>query len=324
MIPVMPPLTDPFAHIIGHAVAKRALMRAIENPRYGYLFLGPDGVGVHPLAEAFVHALAHHPIDRSFASHPDIIVLERGVSDSGKLKKEIPSEIVRGIRVRVSEHPTISPRVVAYVKDADYLNEEGVNSLLKCVEEPVAGAVFVFVAHALSSIPETLQSRLVRIDLGHVSSLEIDEWLQKNGVGESDRKFASTFAYGRPGYAWSIVHDEGFRASVQDAERVIDGLMSATRLGDALVAIADDASFCESSEDSVTEWRKALQCWQMVLRGRFSQNPLRASAIASVFISAERELGGSVPVRLWLELGFERMLRGAEPAFPSFVKEFDA
>lgn len=313
--------TNPaFEDVIGHKAAKMALTRALERPQNGYLILGLDGIGGHALAERFVRALQAHPADRPLDVHPDIAVLRRELSDSGKsLKKEIAVKAVRELRARIYERPSVAARVVIYIPEADYLNEEGVNALLKSVEEPPAGAVFVCVAHQASKLPATLQSRLVRIALQRVPSNDIDAWLRAEGIRDDVRARAIAIAEGRPGIAYRYAHDPLFVEDVEKAEQVIRLLMAANSEGDAFAAIAETASACDAAEDPVTEWRKTLQLWSAALRRHVSEHPERACGIGHAFLAAERAMGGPVSPRIFIELGLVRVASGRAPVFPGLL-----
>lgn len=311
---------DIFKGIIGHEGAKEVLTRALDRPQHGYLLVGPDGVGSHALAERFVRAIADHPEDRLLTAHPDIILLEREMTESGRSKKkEISVKAVRELRTRVSRKPSVAKRVVAYIPEADHLNEEGVNALLKSVEEPPAGAVFVLVAHQESRIPGTLRSRLAALRLGRVSSDLIDTWLTEKGVDEAERRQAIALSEGRPGVAIRFIEDPEARMRIETADQTIVTLIRANTAGDALAAIAESASSCDSAEDPVTEWRKTLQLWETALRRRLEDDPERVHGIAHAFLMAERHLGGPISPRIWIELGLVRVIAGKPLVFPGFL-----
>ncbi|MBD3251743.1 hypothetical protein GF380_04825 [Candidatus Uhrbacteria bacterium] len=311
---------DPFSHLVGHQTARRVLTHHLDRPLHGYLLVGLDGVGCHPMAEAFVRALVGLDPSASLSSHPDIVLLEREFSDSGKtLKAEISVKRVRELRMRMAQRPSIAPRVVAYLPDADHLNTEGVNALLTCIEEPVAGAVYVLVAHRESRLPGTLRSRLARIGLSRVSTAEIGSWLSTQGADERLNEAAVAFAEGRPGIARRYVKDAAYREEVRQAERIIDRILTSHTPGEAFAVIADTASACDAAEDSVTEWRKTLQLWQSALRRRFADHPFRAYGIAHALIQTERNLGGPVSPRIWLELGLRRVSTDQTLVFPGLL-----
>lgn len=293
-----------FDRVIGHDRAKRILELALIHPQHGYVIAGQDGVGVHALAEAFVRRLLDEYTGESLRAHPDLVILEREPSDRGSgLKKEISVQTVRDLKVRVSQRPSIASRLVIYIPDADFLNEEGVNALLKCIEEPVVNAVYVFAAHASGKLPATLLSRVCEVRLDRVPLDAIEPWLRASGVGDRQAKDAVGLSDGRPGYAIRYATDQVFFNTVNEIEHSIRGLMEASTPEMMVGAVARTASACDAAEDSVAEWRKAVQLWQAALR-RYSQaDPQRVQCIGRALIAAEKAIGSSIPPRVWLELG---------------------
>lgn len=320
-----------FDQVIGHKKAKHLLDLALVNPQHGYVITGPDGVGVHPLAEAFVRRLADEYHGESLATHPDILILEREESERGTgLKKEISVSAVRELKLRVSQSPSIASRLVIYIPDADYLNEEGVNALLKCIEEPKVKAVYVLAAHAIGRLPATLLSRIREVRLDRVSHPEIEKWLIDQKVDPALAKSSSNVSDGRPGYAFAYSQNLEARDQIDQMDQVMYGLLQAKTSGEMLSAVVKLATNCDSSEDPVTEWRKALQLLQASLRRSGSTNAERVHLIGRACISAERSLGSSIPPRTWFELALVNGFRNPRPqslliprAFPFLPEQFE-
>ncbi len=311
---------DIFQGIIGHEAAKRILALAVERPHGAYLIVGPDGVGAHMLAERFVRALSDHEPSKPLTSHPDIAVLAREASTDEKAAKSVISvEAVRELRERVARRPVLASRVVIYAPEADRLNEAGVNALLKCMEEPGAGAVFVLVTHDESRLPATLKSRAARLNLSRVPSREIAEWLAVRGVKAADREQAVEIAEGRPGRALQWLAEPDVRAAVQSAAHLVERFLSSRSAGEAFAALEAEAKRCEASDDPLQAWRDSLGLWNSSLRHAFLSDPSRALHLGQVFAFAERHLGGPVSPRIWLELGLVRYASGAAPVFPAHL-----
>jgi hypothetical protein len=309
-----------FDRVIGHEKAKRLFALALKNPRHGYVLTGPDGVGVHVMAEAFVRELTDEYKGESLLAHPDICLLERESSEKGSgLKKEISVQAVRELKIRVSERPTIASRLVVYIPDADYLNEEGVNALLKCIEEPAVPTVYVLAAHAVGKLPSTLLSRLVEIRLNRVSVALIRDWLVREGIDSVLAEHAASVSDGKPGYAWQYAHLEEARMQIDEAEATIRECAGARSSGELIAAFAATASACDTAGDPVTEWRKALQLWQASLRRINLGDPERIYTISRALILAERALGTSIPPRVWLELALANGFREPRPSIASLV-----
>lgn len=138
----------------------RLLERWAEHPAPGYLFTGREHPEKRMATERFIRALlgVGENDGRPWTAHPDVVVVE---PEEGKII--VSSEIVRNVRLRVAERPLVAPRIVVFIPRLDRLNEEGMNALLKVLEEPGAGAVFVTSAENQSRIPMTVQSRLVHV-----------------------------------------------------------------------------------------------------------------------------------------------------------------
>jgi hypothetical protein len=301
---------DLFQGVIGHQAVKQVLAKAVLRPHGAYLIIAADGLGGHALAERFVRALADHPGDRPMATHPDIAVLARERSEeTGGVKAQISVEAVRELRERMSQRPAIAKRVVAYLPDSDRLNEAGVNALLKSMEEPSAGAVYVLVAEDEARLPMTLKSRTAMFVLGAVASREIDAWLKERGVKEDSRTEAVHMANGRPGWALRWLEDPDMRTRAYAASNAIQRLLSSASLGEALAVIEPDAKRCDAADDSAAAWREMLLGWITALRSLFTHDVPRALRVGHAIALAERHVSGPVSPRLWLELGITHAVR---------------
>ncbi|OGL74012.1 hypothetical protein A3E39_02170 [Candidatus Uhrbacteria bacterium RIFCSPHIGHO2_12_FULL_60_25] len=309
-----------FKGVIGHEAVKRILSLAVERPHGAYLIVGQDGLGAHLLAERFVRALVGLNETASLSAYPDVAVLAREASTDEKAAKTVISvEAVRELRERMSRRPVIASRVVAYVPEADRLNEAGVNALLKSMEEPAAGAVFVLVAHDESRLPATLKSRTARLALSRVASKEIDAWLKSRGVTDAERRMAVDMAEGRPGVALRWVEDPDVRSSYQEAAHLVERLLTSRTAGDAFAAIDVVARRCDASDDPQGSWQEAVARLASSLRLAFTHDASRALHLGHVLASAHRRLGGPISPRIWLELGLVRYAAGMPPVFPSHI-----
>lgn len=314
------PTRDPFQSILGHDAVKRLLRSGLMKPPHGYLFVGPDGSGAHVLAEAFIRQLLNLPADKSLVSHPDCAVLLREPSPSGGLKKEISVEAVRMLRDRMSRSSGFGGYQVAYVPEADALNIEGVNALLKSIEEPKAKIVYVFISHQESRLPATLRSRLVRLPLRRVPDNVIRSWLISQTQADTDAvERAIAYAMGRPGAARRYLEDADLALRVEAATKTVKALIDARSFGDACTAIREEAENADGSDDPVALWRETIQLWEGALRDYWISHPYRAVHLAHVMIRAEKHAGGPVSPRIWLELGLTRVVRDRPIPFPTLL-----
>lgn len=286
------PSSSPFDGIIGHATIVRLLSSSLAHPAPAYVFVGRPHLGKRSVAEKFVNALlqSDQPV------HPDLILLE---PEEGK--KQISVEQVRDARERLSMRPTVAPRVVAFLPTADRLNESGTNALLKVLEEPPAGAVFVLIAEDIGRLPATVLSRSVVMRFGNVSTKEIVAGLVARGVGQKDAEKRAVLSRGCPGLAIEPPGSENAGTSF------VRGFFSATTLGARLSRIDELAKTCDASADPNATWRDAILSAMRATGDILPQKSVEATIFGIALVTALKWIGGAISPRLALEAGALRL-----------------
>ncbi|MDD2326351.1 MAG: hypothetical protein PHW63_10230 [Alphaproteobacteria bacterium] len=277
--------------IIGHAAVARILESSLRNPAPAYLFYGQEHTGKRTLAERFVRSLLDlEVLDANWLSHPDLIIVE---PDEGKVQVSV--EQIRNLRERLSLRPARATRTVTYVPHADRLNESGTNALLKVIEEPPAGAVFVFVVEDLGRIPMTVRSRSVNLPLFSVPFEILKSGLMARGLADSDAAKLARSARGRPGLALEPqVRPNGGTAFATQ-------FLNARNVGLRLELIEELSKACESESDSAAAWREALVFAMQAAGSALLHEPVRASVFGLGLLTALRSVGGALSPRLALE-----------------------
>ena len=66
--------------------------------------------------------------------------------------------------------------------NADSMNEESQNALLKSLEEPASYSYIIMTTSRPKSLKQTIYSRCQVLNIPHISAYQIDEWLIKHGI----------------------------------------------------------------------------------------------------------------------------------------------
>ncbi len=171
----------------GHERPRAAFEQAIRSGRLtqGYVLAGPEGIGKQLFARGLAQVLLCQtpPADtlapcgecsscRPFlaGSHPDFHFVQR---DPGK--RELSVDKLLGPREQrgrmglchdLSLRPHEGSRKIAVINDADTMNDEAANALLKTLEEPPERAVILLIASNYDALLPTIRSRcqVVRFD----------------------------------------------------------------------------------------------------------------------------------------------------------------
>ncbi|WP_051353650.1 DNA polymerase III subunit [Atopobium fossor] len=153
-----------FNQIVAQPRVKRFLTSAVASGRisHAYLFVGAPGAGKTLAAQALAQSLvcphggdAHCDdcIRVAHRTHPDVHWYSpAGVSDylAGQIRELIDDVQLTPVRAKSK---------VYIIQRADMLHGTSANALLKTIEEPPAGVVFILIARTLDNVLPTIVSR---------------------------------------------------------------------------------------------------------------------------------------------------------------------
>ncbi len=212
---------------LGNESAREALAAAMASGalHHAWLIAGPEGVGKGSFArQAATRMLAEAAGRDSLApgwdvpessqtahligagAHPDYRELARLPKDADKpdeaLARSITIAQVRGLQAMFATKPSLSSRRVIVIDSIDDLERAGANALLKSLEEPPQGTIFLLVSHAPGRLLPTIRSRcrllrfealedaqvasILRAELPQASASEVDA-LVRAGEGSPGR-----------------------------------------------------------------------------------------------------------------------------------------
>lgn len=96
--------------------------------------------------------------------HPDRIWLQREKDDKGNPKREIQVGQIRSMTADAAVAPNESRRKVYIIAEADRMNLQAQNALLKSLEDPPGHACFILITRAADALLPTVRSRCVRVE----------------------------------------------------------------------------------------------------------------------------------------------------------------
>ncbi|MFC3849295.1 DNA polymerase III subunit delta' [Corynebacterium hansenii] len=221
------------ATLAAAARAARAMARAGDDPAaraaadpngamtHSWLFTGPPGSGRSVAAKAFAQAL--------LCTDPDVVgcgrcrgCLTAEANTHGDLMNVTTEGAVIQVKVVRSEvipwahrRPTTAEWRVVIIEDADRLNDESANALLKAVEEPPERTVFLLCAPTTdpSDFSVTLRSRCRHVYVPTPTREHVVAALRMSNpeLTVEQAEWAGTIANGHIGRAKGLATDEGTR-----------------------------------------------------------------------------------------------------------------
>jgi DNA polymerase-3 subunit delta' len=272
--------------VIGHMTQKASLERMLAQGTlpHALLLAGPDGVGKRAMAEDILTTLV--PAE---ARMLDTLRLSPMTDEDGGIA-EVSVEQVREMRRWASFTPTTGRKVVV-MDEAERMNAECANTLLKLLEEPPAYAHFLLVTGNPASVMPTIASRCQRIDFKPLSESEMGEVLAGRKLNGDDRALLAMLAGGRPGVVLGMLE----RGELKVAAQAIADLQTALKEGDgARIALAGRIAE-RGNAAQVTGW------WLSYVHARLPEKPHLAPLLHNLIDLHDAVSNSSFNARLALE-----------------------
>lgn len=152
------------SEIVGHGdiIEKMLHSFAVGRPGQTFMFVGPSGVGKKQVALGLGQALLCEKNRQACGLCPSCLRVAKGsheslinvAPDGTQIKIEQAREIIERLSLR-----SLGENRVVIIDQAQQLNPQAANALLKILEEPPAGTFFFLIAPTQSGLLPTLRSR---------------------------------------------------------------------------------------------------------------------------------------------------------------------
>lgn len=240
-----------FKDIIGHEQIIEQLQSAIKLDKisHAYILNGPEKSGKMMLAEAFAMALQceKKETEGCMECHSCKQAVSHNQPDILYLKHEKPNTIsVDDIRVQINRSISIkpygSPYKIYIIDEAEKMNPQAQNALLKTIEEPPAYAVILLLTTNADSFLDTILSRCIRLNLKPVADGKIRSYLMEQyQIPDYQADMSVAFGQGNVGKAIQLASSESFNemkdSAVQLMKRVKE--IDVYEMGEAVKQIGE-------------------------------------------------------------------------------------
>ncbi len=223
--------------LIGHEQPHEALLRDLDtgNVAHAYLFAGPAHVGKRTAAKWFAAELlsrgsGEDPLavaDRvARLLHPDLLVLDQlwmedvsedpdllakstNVSQEHRRKAKAKTDTIGIDDVRAIQDRLIETGLGTYrcciIRSVERMQDEAVNALLKILEEPPPGVVFILTTQVQNALLPTLVSRSRVVTFARLSQKSLAPLVK--GLEDEEAAFLLRLSQGAPGVVQRLRHD---------------------------------------------------------------------------------------------------------------------
>jgi DNA polymerase-3 subunit delta' len=222
-----------------------------DRVSHAYLFDGPKQIGKTRVARIFAQILQ---CEENFCrtcttckqiekgQHIDTIEL---LDDGERLK----IDKIRELLTHLSTTHTGRHKIV-FIQNLDRIVTEAANTLLKTLEEPIPGVIFIMTSTQSHALLDTIISRCRVIPFQAMSEKDIHKYLQEQSdQDESTLEMMAAFSMGRPGRAMKFVEDPDHFRYYQDIYQNVVKMFQRSTVTERMVyaeEVAKDPQMIES------------------------------------------------------------------------------
>ncbi|WP_129626076.1 DNA polymerase III subunit delta' [Candidatus Oscillochloris fontis] len=266
--------------IIGHEWAVNQLQHSMlaGSDAHAYLFSGPAGLGKALLALQMAQALncevtPGEPCQECCScrriargNHPDVRIAGMATqgaalkAEEAARQKELKIATIREWQRDISLRPYEGRRRVFILHDAERLNEESSNAMLKTLEEPPDYATIILVANSPDLLP-TIVSRCRVLRLRPLPRRQVTEALIARHLVAEEAELLAAWSYGRIGWALHAIANPERIAARQEQLSALLALAGQGRGAGLRWAEQRAKEYRNGEQESVFGWLELWQSW---------------------------------------------------------------
>ena len=225
--------------IAGNEELKSSIRRMLEGRRltHSVLLVGEAGLGAgfaaRCVAADYLYPQGGAPAEALLRGECCRAVAKAGKRDSGQIETGIVREAISvtgmgsGGRYLVGQVTAMRSEIfntslsaegrAVLLYHVERMNEESANALLKVMEEPPEGVLFLLTADSLADVLPTIRSRCISFAVAPVSPEDCARYCTAQGVGAKDAALYSALFDGHIGTVLAAARDEVRREQVDRA-----------------------------------------------------------------------------------------------------------
>ena len=225
--------------IAGNEELKSSIRRMLEGRRltHSVLLVGEAGLGAgfaaRCVAADYLYPQGGAPAEALLRGECCRAVAKAGKRDSGQIETGIVREAISvtgmgsGGRYLVGQVTAMRSEIfntslsaegrAVLLYHVERMHEESANALLKVMEEPPEGVLFLLTADSLAGVLPTIRSRCISFAVAPVSPEDCARYCTARGVGAKDAALYSALFDGHIGTVLAAARDEARREQVDRA-----------------------------------------------------------------------------------------------------------
>ena len=265
-----------FSDIVGQQKMKEHFRTAISAGKVGHAYIieGPKSSGKMLMAKALAQTLlcengGTEPCcscpacaKAESGNHPDLIYVTHEKPNAISVD-EIRTQVVEDIAIK----PYEGRRKIYIIDDADRMNPNAQNAILKTIEEPPAYGLILLLTDNANNFLQTIRSRCLKLAMTPATVPEISKFLQeKHGLAPGTADIYAGLAQGSVGLAVNLAFDDEKNNLRESVLAIMGNIMDcdASQLCDYLDTLRNEKDNILEILDIMTIWFRDVLLYKSV------------------------------------------------------------
>ncbi len=260
---------EPLSRLVGNAPLKQSVADMLNKQRmtHSLLLCGEAGVGARfaarLIAAQYLYPTGGSAVEQMIAGNCCLALAGKGGDKVGSIQTGIVREAVivggdgaadkikvsqiRAVRREIVNSSLSSAGRVVLIYGAEKMQPEAANALLKILEEPPEGVLFILTATSLAAVLPTIRSRCVGFALSPPTVAQCAQAVVRCGVTKQDAQHLSEVFGGHIGTVLAVAKNPKRKKNLEKAA----ALAAATAAHDAYTAGAMLAPYEKDKQGAV-------------------------------------------------------------------------
>ena len=268
-----------YSDIIGHEDIVKHFKNSIELGKvsHAYILNGEKGSGKKTMATVVAKSLqceeggpdpcgrCRSCLQSESGNQPDVIWVNHEKPNLISVE-EIRQQIVNDVGIK----PYSSRYKIYIVPDANFMNPQAQNALLKTLEEPPEYAIILLLANGIGKFLPTVLSRCIILNFKPVEPLYVVEYLTTQlNVDQKKARFCTDFAQGNLGKAIRLAISPEYNELLDDSVRILRRIQE-MEMEDVIIAVRNLGKY----KLDVTDYMDIMTMWfRDILMVKISNSP---------------------------------------------------
>lgn len=313
-----------YEDIIGHEDIVKHFKSSIELGKvsHAYILNGEKGVGKKTMASVVAKSLQCEEggsdpcgtckscLQAETGNQPDIIWVKHE-KPSVLSVDEIREQVINDIGLK----PYSSRYKIYIIPDAQLMNPQAQNAILKTLEEPPEYAILMLLTNNVDKFLPTILSRCIVLNFKPVEPLQMMEYLVTNvGVDQKKARFCTDFAQGNLGKAVRLAISTDYNEIKEDSIRLLRQIQNMD-MEDIILAVKNMGKY----KLDITDYIDIMSMWfrdimivkinnspnKIIFKDEFSTMKKQASKASYEGIENILEAMDKLKVRLEANVNFD-------------------